>query len=225
MENSNVDGLDALVTTNTSTIEESEIEGENCCQNDTGVVNDDPSLVSKSPINDFQEHFPNSSSDCFAASVSELNASEYSLGIEESTVTVECQDGGNSRSLTLEEATDTILFCSSIIHDLAYQAATIAMEKEHSEEPLEGSEPTVTILAKPDSDRKDSRSRTAGKRAMKPQKARPKMVETDVKSPSKTENDENSDESLTRNVGLPNKVDSMKPLPNKLESKCNCIIM
>lgn len=99
------------------------------------------------------------------------------------------------------------------------------MEKEHSE-PLEGSEPTVTILTKPNSDIKDSRSRTAGKRAMKPQKAtRPKMVEVDVKSPSKIENDENIDESLTRNVGLPNKIDNVKPLPNKLESKCNCVIM
>lgn len=138
---------------------------------------------------------------------------------------MECQDGVHTRSLTLEEATDTILFCSSIIHDLAYKAATISMEKEHSE-PLEGSEPTVTILGKPNSNIKDTRSQIARKRAMKPQKARPKKVETDVKSesPSKTENDENTDESLIRNVGLPNKVDSMKP-PNKLESKCNCIIM
>ncbi|KAK7368464.1 hypothetical protein VNO80_10490 [Phaseolus coccineus] len=226
MENSNVNGLDALVTTNTSTIEESEIEGENCCQNDTGVVDDDSSLVSKCSVDDFQEHSVSiSSSDCLAASVAELNASEYSLGIEGSTVTVECQDGVNTRSLTLEEATDTILFCSSIIHDLAYKAATISMEKDHSE-PLEGSEPRVTILGKPNSDIKDTRSQIAHKRAMKPQKARPKMVETDVKSqsPSKTENDENTDESLIRNVGLPNKVDSMKT-PNKLESKCNCIIM
>ncbi|XP_027919127.1 flocculation protein FLO11 [Vigna unguiculata] len=226
MENSNVDGLDALVTTNTSTIEESEIDGEKFSQNDTGVVDDDPSLVSKCPVDDFQEPSVSiSSSDSLAASVSELNASEYSHGIEGSTVTVECQDGVNTRSLTLEEATDTILFCSSIIHDLAYKAATISMEKEHSE-PLEGSEPTVTILGKPNSDIKDTRSQIARKRAMKPQKARPKMVETDVKSesPTKTENDENTDESLIRNVGLPNKIDSMKP-PNKLESKCNCIIM
>lgn len=147
---------------------------------------------------------------------------------EESTVTVECQSGGgNTRSLTLEEATDTILFCSSIIHDLAYQAATIAMEKEHSDEPLEGSEPTVTILGKTNSNRKYSPRRTAGKRTAKPQKARPRgAVETDVKPTSpETENDENKDESLTRNVGLPNKVDSNIKLPNKLESKCNCVIM
>ncbi|KAL2343435.1 hypothetical protein Fmac_004720 [Flemingia macrophylla] len=226
MENSNIIKQNALITTNTSTIQESEIKGEHCCQNGTGVVDDDPLLVSKRPINDFQEHsVPNSSSDCLTASVSELNPSEYSLGIEGSAVTVECPDGGNTRSLTLDEATDTILFCSSIIHDLAYQAATIAMEKEPSEA-LEGSEPTVTILAKPNPARKDSRSRTSGKRAMKPQKARPKMVETDAKSksPSKNENDENINETLTHNVGLSNKVDSMKP-PDKLESKCNCIIM
>ncbi|XP_027341269.1 uncharacterized protein LOC113854471 [Abrus precatorius] len=219
MDNSSVDGMDALVTPNNSIIEKSEIEGENRSQNNTGV-DDDPSLVSKSTVTEFQEHSdPNYSNDCLTASVS-----EYSHGLEGSSVTVECQDGGNTRSLTLEEATDTILFCSSIIHDLAYKAATIAMEKEHSE-PLEGSEPTVTILGKPNSDIKDSRSRTAGKRVVKPQKARPKAMETDVKSPSaKTENDESVDEPLTRNVGLPNKVDSTKP-PNKLESKCNCIIM
>lgn len=143
---------------------------------------------------------------------------------EGSTVTVECQ--GAARSLTLEEATDTILFCSSIIHDLAYQAATIAMEKERPNDPFEGSEPTVTLLGKPVSDRKDFRRRPFGKRPLKTQETRQRKVETDVKTPSgKTENDENIDESFTHNnVGLPTKVDSMKP-PPKLESKCNCIIM
>lgn len=142
---------------------------------------------------------------------------------EGSTVTVECQGAGNTRSLTLEEATDTILFCSSIIHDLAYQAATVAMEKECPDR-FEGSEPTVTLVGKPSSDRKDTRSRTVSKRTPKPQKVRQKRVETDVKPPSgTTENDENVNEPFTSNVGLPNKVDSMKP--PKLESKCNCIIM
>lgn len=145
---------------------------------------------------------------------------------EGSTVTVECQGPGNSRSLTLAEATDTILFCSSIVHDLAYQAATIAMEKEFSD-PFEGSKPTVTLLGKPNSDRKETRRRTVSRRSLKSNKAaRQRNVETDVKPPSgnKTENDENFDESFTCNVGLPDKVDSMKA-PPKLESKCNCIIM
>lgn len=144
---------------------------------------------------------------------------------EGSTVTVECQGTGNTRSLTLEEATDTILFCSSIVHDLAYQATTIAMQKECSD-PFEGSEPTLTLLGKANSDRKDSHSRPLSKRTLKSQKTKTKQrrVETNIETPSgKTENDENIDETFTHNVGLPNKVDSMKP--PKLESKCNCIIM
>ncbi|CAK7327407.1 unnamed protein product [Dovyalis caffra] len=136
---------------------------------------------------------------------------------------VDCRGGSKSRSLTLEEATDTILFCSSIVHDLAYQAATIAIEKESSV-PLEGSRPTVTILGKSTADRKDPRGRPAGKRTSKSLKVRQRRAEADVKqSANKTENDENANESMVRNVGLPNEMDSLKP--PKLESKCNCTIM
>ncbi|OIV97485.1 hypothetical protein TanjilG_11009 [Lupinus angustifolius] len=234
VQNSNVDEPDALVTTNSSQIVEPEIEvGKNYCENNIGTVNDDLSLVSKSALDEFQElSTQNPSSDCLTASVSELNTSEYSHGIEGSTVTVDCQAAGNTKSLTLDEATDTILFCSSIIHDLAYQAATMAMEKECSE-PFEGSELTVTLIEKSNSNRKDTHSRTVRKRASKSQKARQgSAVETTVRpSSGKTENDENLDKSFTQNsnnnddVGLPNKVDSDSMKPLKLESKCNCIIM
>ncbi|KAI4336614.1 hypothetical protein L6164_015118 [Bauhinia variegata] len=229
VQNSRIDGLDVVPIANSRTIAELEIERENCCQNNSGVGNDDLSLVSKSTTDDFQEpSVPNSSNDHFTTSVAESNTSDGSHGIEESTVTVECQGAGNTRSLTLEEATDTILFCSSIIHDLAYQAATIALEKE-SPVPLEGSEPTVTVLGKPNSGRKDYRGRSVSKRTLKSQSQSQKIrqrqrVETGIKSsPDKTENDENRDESFTRNVGIPDKVDGMKP--PKLESKCNCTIM
>lgn len=145
------------------------------------------------------------------------------LFTEESTVLVECRGGSKGRSLTLEEATDTILFCSSIIHDLAYQAATIAIEKESSV-PLEGSRPTVTILENSTSDRKDLRGRTVGRWTSKSHKVRQRRVETDVKSvPTKAVNDENAYEPSIHNVGIPNKMDSMNP--PKLESKCNCSIM
>ncbi|CAL0320398.1 unnamed protein product [Lupinus luteus] len=233
VQNSNVDEPDALVTANTSKITEPEIEvGKNYCENNTGTVNDDLSMVSKSALDEFQElSTQNPSSDCLTASVSELNTSEYSHGIEGSTVTVDCQAAGNTKSLTLDEATDAILFCSSIIHDLAYQAATRAMEKECSE-PFEGSELTVTLIGKSNSNRKDTRSRTVSKRASKSNKAgQGSVVETIVRpSSGKTENDENLDKSLTHNnnnddVGLPNKVDSDSMKPPKLESKCNCIIM
>lgn len=146
---------------------------------------------------------------------------------EESTVLIESHEGNKGKSLTLEEATDAILFCSSIVHDLAYRAATIAIENEGSVQ-VEDFRPTVTVLGKSNNnpDRKDSRSRTTTKHNPKPQKTRQRRVETKEKSPpSKTENDENADQSTMRNVGLPNnKVDSMK-VPPKLESKCNCTIM
>lgn len=145
--------------------------------------------------------------------------------LEESTVTVECPGGGIPRSLTLAEATDAILFCSSIVHDLAYQAATIAMEKESSD-PLEDSKPMVTIpeAAKAGS-RKGLRSRAVSKHTLKSQKARERKEETDVKpSCAETEKDAVVDEPFKHNAGLPNKVDSMKP-PPKIESKCNCTIM
>ncbi|PSS28780.1 putative GPI-anchored protein [Actinidia chinensis var. chinensis] len=158
------------------------------------------------------------------ASAAEPDTLEHAHGFpEESTVTVEGHGGTRARSLTLDEATDTILFCSSIIHNLAYEAAAIAMEKESSV-PLERSRPMVTILGNSNSDRKDPRGRTAGKRNSKSQKSRQKRVETDTKPlPCTTDNDEKVDVSSTRIVGVPERGDSLKPA--KLESKCNCTIM
>ena len=137
---------------------------------------------------------------------------------------VESQRGRKTRNLTLEEATDTILFCRSIVHDLAYQAAAMAIEKESSK-PFEGSQPTVTILGKSNYDMRDPpRGRTISNRSSKPQKTRKKRVELEAKPPtSVAENDENAIEPLKCNVRSPNKMDSMKP--PKLESKCNCTIM
>ncbi|XP_021746712.1 mucin-12-like isoform X2 [Chenopodium quinoa] len=160
------------------------------------------------------------------AKVSSLKSKEsnHAEGIaEESTVTVEEQGGRRTRSLTLEEATDTILFCSSIVHDLAYKAASIAIEKEKENlELLEGSRPMVTIPERRSSDKKDHRGFTSG-RTPKTQKAKKgRASEAEVKPPL-TENEERSNEPVVRNVGLPNNADSMKP--PKLESKCNCTIM
>ncbi|CAN1137290.1 hypothetical protein LINPERHAP2_LOCUS9962 [Linum perenne] len=168
------------------------------------------------------------------APVLENNTSGRERGVlDDSTVMVECPTGNKPRSLTLEEATDTILFCSSIVHDLAYRAATIAIENELSI-PLNDSRPTVTILGKSTPDRGGR-----GKRGSKSSKVKQqKQVETATKSPAaaaKLENDENDENNaanedlvVVRNVGLPpedhnNKMDSSKP--PKLESKCNCTIM
>lgn len=232
IRNSSVNGVDVKEITNHSfLITVSEIETEKGHQSTSGSISDDASLESKSTLEDFQEPSPNPSDSDLTSSVPETNTSNRAHGIleEESTVIVGRQGRSKARSLTLEEATDTILLCSSIVHDLAYQAATIAIEKERSV-PLEGSQPTVTILGKSNPERKEARGRTVGRRSVKSQKGRQKRMETDAGPPaSKTENDENEnenvDESLQqRPVGLPpNKVDGMKP--PKLESKCNCTIM
>ncbi|GMJ13271.1 BASIC PROLINE-RICH PROTEIN5 [Hibiscus trionum] len=203
----------------------SEIEIDNSCRSSCSSE-----LDGSSPISERKKKKSMDLSDAIpldvdvTASVEEHNMSDHADGVlEESTVLVECRGGSKARSLTLEEATDTILFCNSIIHDLAYQAATIAIERESSV-PLEGSRPTVTILGKSTSDRKDLRGRAVGRWTSKSHKVRQRRVETDVKSvPAKTVNDENAYEPSNRNVDIPNKMDSMNP--PKLESKCNCSIM
>ncbi|KAI3919525.1 hypothetical protein MKX01_018348 [Papaver californicum] len=155
----------------------------------------------------------------------ETSLSDQAHGIlEESNVVVENRH--MRRSLTLEEATDSILFCSSIIHDLAYEAATIALAKEINEVHLEGSVPTVTIPDKSRSDRKDQRGRTTvRKRPPKSEKARQRRVETEENKNSNntSETDITSNDSLKHDSGVPKKVDTSRP--PKLESKCNCTIM
>lgn len=153
-----------------------------------------------------------------------VNTEISSVMTEESTVVLEDRGGMKARSLTLEEATDTILFCSSIVHNLAYEAANIAIEKENSV-PLVDLQPTVTFYGKGDVDRRDIRSRAMGKRPSKSMKPRPKKLETDKKLPPEKniESDEKTDVATTHIVGVPDTVDNTRP--PKLESKCNCTIM
>lgn len=223
ISNTGVDGGPQEVPTHSSLVTISEIEIENGHQSTPDSQID--AVYSKGAVDDFQEPSVSASLDKdLTALVPEPNTSDHAHGmLEESTIVVEGHGRNRSRSLTLDEATDRILFCSSIVHNLAYQAATIAMEKENVV-PLEGSRPTVTLLGKSNPDRKEAHGRSAGKRSSKSQKSRQRRVETDAKLPlTNTESDEKNDESLPRIVGLPDKVDSTKP--PKLESKCNCAIM
>lgn len=142
----------------------------------------------------------------------------------ESPVIVEGPKRHQSRNLTLEEATDTILFCSSIIHDLAYKATAIAMEKEQ-ETLLEhyAPPPTVTIMEKPIPGLREESVNLSNKQT---QRFKRKKTEAQTKSPLrelKNENNANVEEFTTSKVELPGKADSAKP--PKLESKCNCSVM
>ncbi|VFQ87648.1 unnamed protein product [Cuscuta campestris] len=143
---------------------------------------------------------------------------------EESTVVIEGHSGVKTRSLTLEEATDTILFCSSLVHNLAYKAADIAISKESS------SQPTPTVFGKASPDRRgDLWSRTSARRNSRPsQKVKPKVIEPESQPPpNNTDCDEKTEKSGAHVVGVgPTKDDALKPPPPpKQESKCNCTIM
>lgn len=142
--------------------------------------------------------------------------------IEELTVIKhENQRGQMSRSLTLEEATDTILFCSSIVHDLAYKAVTIGMENELMLS--KASRPTVTLLGKSVRDQKDLQ-KIYSRCTPRSHKAKERRIKGDALAPTlDLANDANIQESTPVNDEVTNKANSVKP--PELESKCNCTIM
>ncbi|XP_073129951.1 uncharacterized protein [Henckelia pumila] len=165
---------------------------------------------------------PDSAAQNGVTTFEEFDISDSARGApEESTIMVEDSGGTKSRSLTLEEATDAILFCSSIVHNLAYEAVNIAIDKETPRvEPV--LQPTVPFVAKSNSDRPEIRSRNTGKRNSRSQKTRQKKLETDSK-PASVDAAETEEKFSPHVVKSPYKCDSTKP--PKLESKCNCTIM
>ncbi|TVU51540.1 hypothetical protein EJB05_02975 [Eragrostis curvula] len=139
-------------------------------------------------------------------------------GDDESPVTVEGSREQTQRCFTLEEATDTILFCSSIVHGIAYRAATIGLEHEQQSE-LGIPRPTVTMVGK---------SIPKGDSSLKlPHRRIPRHRK---KSEGGTITDTGNMEVVAKDPvpvrlvpELSRTSDSMKP--PKLESKCNCAIM
>ncbi|XP_071925968.1 uncharacterized protein [Coffea arabica] len=226
LSNASTDRLDVAEVPNLSSLDAiSELESENDHVISPDSVFDMDSQNSRSSMDGLQDpsHRIVSSHDISASVEESVNQDHVHCILEESTVMLEGQGDTHTRSLTLEEATDSILFCSSIVHNLAYEAASIAIEKENYTQ-LEGSRPAVTIVGKTNPDRRESRTRIVSKRNTKPQKARQRRLETDSKPPpSNIASDEKSDASTARIVGSPARGDSVKP--PKLESKCNCAIM
>ncbi|KAK6922369.1 hypothetical protein RJ641_012876 [Dillenia turbinata] len=230
LSNTGVSGADSTEAhIRSSLVSIPEIETENGHLSTSGSQSDgDVTQNSKGNRDEGQEPSGTPPSDVdLVVPMEDLYTSDHPCGIsEESMVVIERQQGSRARSLTLEEATDSILFCSSIVQSLAYQAATIAIEKENVA-PLEGSKPTVVLVGKTGSDRserQDSRGRNATRRHSKSQKQRQQKTQTDTKPPPcKTEDDKKINEVLEHDSEVPKKVDSLKP--PKLESKCNCTIM
>ncbi|KAL7587550.1 hypothetical protein Lser_V15G41005 [Lactuca serriola] len=144
----------------------------------------------------------------------------------ESLVLIEDEGKTKGRRLTLEEATETILFCSSIVHNIAYEAATLAIQKQHSDASQTENNNTsssgqlIPSIGKPT---KEIQTKKTKKTSSKSQKNRNKKVTT-TKPPNNnnTNTDEESDLVKPRIV-YPNNKENRRP--PKLESKCNCSIM
>ncbi|EPS68150.1 hypothetical protein M569_06624 [Genlisea aurea] len=126
-----------------------------------------------------------------------------------------------SKSRTLEDATDVILLCSSIVHEIAYNAANIAMNRESSPAGGVPRPPPAAALLFP-----SPRTTSSGRRS---KKTRPrKSVVSESKSPQSVLGEKkeagrrisSSSSSPPRIVGSTTTV-----IPPKLESKCNCSIM
>lgn len=130
------------------------------------------------------------------------------------------------RSFTLEEATDTILFCSSIVHDVAYKAASIAIEKEKmNQEAIE--EPRITAINYPAA-KPDRPTELPVKRIVNARKVKRKRPDTEntTQSGEVEAGDVKDCDSLPATGDAVHKNEGLKPPPPaKLEAKCNCTIM
>ncbi|XP_071690927.1 uncharacterized protein [Rutidosis leptorrhynchoides] len=159
-------------------------------------------------------------------SVVGCDTSNHSTSImEESMVLVECHGGTKVRSLTLEEATDTILFCSSIVQNLASEAATLAIEKETPPDLPDNnlSFPLIPAVAKGYSDPKEVQAKKTIKPSSKSQKKKKIMEKDTMMDPTRLNDGEKTDLSKTPRIVYSNNKENTRP--PKLESKCNCIIM
>ncbi|CAI9278215.1 unnamed protein product [Lactuca saligna] len=239
-ENDNVDSGDSLLTNILKDEEESVgfQKAEDLGADDTALdsCNDDAD-VAEVPLDVILEGESASPSKCDVlqnsiSSIEELpedvtlSAEDFGTSNHTSNVIVLIEDEG--RSLTLEEATDTILFCSSIVHNLAHNAATIAIDNQDpSSDNNNSSWPLIPATRKShlnEPDPQTPRNSNTTKRSSKSQKSRHKKdTESDpTKSPNTTEG--KIDQHKTRIVGgVRDNGESKKP--PMLESKCNCTIM
>ncbi|KAF0888681.1 hypothetical protein E2562_016478 [Oryza meyeriana var. granulata] len=128
------------------------------------------------------------------------------------------------RCFTLEEATDTILLCSSIVHDLAYKAASIALDHEQERVHAEPTRPTVTIVGK-SIPKEDVLLKLPHRRTPNRKVKRKRLEgETTITENAEKKDAISTDHSPVRSFsGITRTSESRKP--PKLESKCNCIIM
>ncbi|KAL6641692.1 hypothetical protein ACP70R_019873 [Stipagrostis hirtigluma subsp. patula] len=138
---------------------------------------------------------------------------------KKSPVTVEGSKEQIPRCFTLEEATDTVLFCSAIVHDVAYKAATIGLEREQELEFTAIPRSAITIVG-------NSMPKGEGLRKL-PRRRMPKHRK---KSEGETSTETSKVEVVTKDPGQARSIPEVTRMPDsmklpKLESKCNCTVM
>lgn len=212
-----VDAADVRNPSSLNPISEIEIENDEVVYYDSN--SDVDSTGSKGCTNELQLHDAGA-----AASIAEeFEISHHARGVlEESRILLGDSGEGKAKSLTLEEAADVILFCSSIVHNLAYEAVNIAIDNEAL--PMEALRPAVTLVGKSNFERRDTR--LAKRRSSRSEKAQKKSMEIEAAASScNAEINEMSSPHVAGppDHGAPDTGDIMKP--PKVESKCNCILM
>lgn len=211
-----VDSAEVRNPSSLNPISEIEIENDEVVYYDSN--SDVDSTNSKGCTNELQLH----DACAVTSTVEEFEISHHARGVlEESRILLGDMGQAKAKSLTLEEAADVILCCSSIVHNLAYEAANIAIDNEAL--PVGVLLPAVTFVGKSNFERRDTR---LTKHSYRSQKAQKKSTEMET-APSSC-NAETNEMSSPRIVcppddGAPDTGDSLKP--PKLESKCNCILM
>lgn len=125
-----------------------------------------------------------------------------------------------SRSMTLEEATDTVLFCSSIVHDLVYKVATTAMEKE----PLLATPiPTVTRSGMSHMERRKVCREATVRRTLRYQTIKSRQTMAHLHTPSNRIETTVEDQQPVMHVKVGERNRSTRP--KKENPKCCCTVL
>ncbi|GLJ44217.1 hypothetical protein SUGI_0923380 [Cryptomeria japonica] len=126
-----------------------------------------------------------------------------------------------SKSLTLEEAADTVLFCNSIVHDLVYKSTMIAMQKEIvGVTPI----PIVTSTVGMAQAKRRNFCRGAGSQRMLTYKSiNSRKTVAHLHTPSSRIETTIEDQQPVMHVSVGER--NELPKPEKVKSKCHCTIL
>lgn len=126
-----------------------------------------------------------------------------------------------SKSLTLEEAADTVLFCNSIVHDLVYKSTMIAMQKE-----IVGVTPipiVTSTVGMAQAKRRNFCRGAASQRMLTYKSINSRKTVAHLHTPSSRIETTIEDQQPVMHVSVGER--NELPKPEKVKSKCHCTIL